>query len=89
MSQGVIVMDDNKVTVLLEDLISKFNAFGEGLELLNEKVDKGFKELREEMNMRFDGVDKRFEQNRQEHQQLMQMIKELDNEVQVEIKRVK
>ena len=29
------------------------------------------------------------EQNRQEHQQLMVMIKELDKEVQVEIKRAK
>lgn len=87
--EAVFVLDDNKVAVLLEDLMSKFQTFGEGLELLNEKVDKGFKELRKEMNSRFDGVDKRFEENRQEHQQLMQMVKELDHEVQFEIKRVK
>jgi len=64
-------MDDQKVAVLLEDLRAQFRTFGEGLQLLNDKVDKGFKE------------------NSQEHQQLMQMIKELDKEVQVEIKRVK
>jgi hypothetical protein len=32
-------MDDNKVAVLLEDLRTQFRTFGEGLQLLNEKLD--------------------------------------------------
>jgi hypothetical protein len=75
-------LDDNKVAVLIEDLLSKFRTFGEGLD-----------GLREEMNCRFNQLEHKFDshidQNREEHQQLMQMIKELDKEVQVEIKRVK
>ena len=82
-------MDDNKVAVLLEDLQKQFRTFGEGLQLLNTKVENGF----EEVNSRMNKLESRIEQmettNQQEHQQLMQMIKELDNEVQVEIKRVK
>ncbi len=63
-------MDDNKVTVLLEDLMAQFRTFGEGLQLLNDKVDQNIKE------------------NREEHQQLIQMVKELDTEV-VKMKRIK
>ncbi len=84
-------MDDNKVAVLLEDLMSQFRTFGEGLQLLNDKVDR--------VETKVDKIDKKldahigenrhdFETNRQEHQQLMQMIKELDTEV-FQIKRVK
>lgn len=78
-------MDDNKVAVLLEDLQSQFRTFGEGLQLVNDKIDR--------MDQRVERVEQKLdthiEQNRQEHQQLMVMIKELDKEVQVEIKRVK
>jgi hypothetical protein len=56
-------MDDNKVAVLLEDLRAQFRTFGEGMQLLNEKVENGFIE------------------NSREHQQLAQMINELDKEV--------
>jgi hypothetical protein len=84
-------MDDNKVAVLLEDLMSQFRTFGEGLQLLNDKVDR--------VETKVDNLDKKqdthteenrrdFEQNRQQHQQLMQMVKELDTEV-VQFKRVK
>jgi Sec-independent protein translocase protein TatA len=75
-------MDDNKVAVLLEDLISKFRTFGEGLDGLKDEL----QQFREETNHRFDKIEL---QNRQEHMQLMQMVKEVDREVQVEIKRVK
>jgi len=71
-------MEGNKVAVLLEDLRARFRTFGEGLQLLNNKVDRVEQKL-----------DSHIGQNRQEHQQLMQMIKELDKEVPVEIKRVK
>ena len=78
----MILVDDNKVAVLLEDLRSQFWTFGEGLQLLNEKVDNGF----EMLTNRVDNLEKN---NHQEHQQLKQIVKELDREVQVEIKRVK
>ncbi len=77
-------MDDNKVAVLLEDLMSQFRTFGEGLQLLNEKMDTHIEENRKELK----AIQSSLDQNHQEHQQLMQMIKELDTEV-VQIKRVK
>jgi predicted RNase H-like nuclease (RuvC/YqgF family) len=77
-------MDDNLVAVLIEDLQPQFRSFGEGLQLLNDKVDR--------VETKVDNLDKKLDthieenrrdvgQNRQEHQQLMQMIKELDTEV--------
>lgn len=90
------MLDDNKVAILLEDLRVQFRTFGEGLQLLNEKVDNGFESLngrvdKTESKMdRFEGkLTQLQDSNTQEHQQLMQMVKELDKEVQVEIKRVK
>ena len=82
-------MDDNKVSVLLEDLQSQFRTFGEGLQLINEKVDNGFTSVNGRMDKLETRLDRFEASNRQEHLQLMQMIKELDKEVQVEIKRVK
>ena len=43
-------MDDDKVAVLLEDLMPKFRTFGEGLE-----------GLRDEMNGRFDNLEQKLE----------------------------
>lgn len=81
-------MEDRKVTVLLEDLQAQFRTFGEGLQLLNEKVDKGFQEIKTEIDsIKTELINVKME-NRQEHQQLLQMVKELDTEV-VQIKRVK
>ena len=82
-------MDDHKVAVLLKELRSQFQTFGEGLQLLNDKVDKGFDTLNNRMDKMETRMDRMEANNCQEHQQLMQMIKELDKEVQVEIKRVK
>jgi peptidoglycan hydrolase CwlO-like protein len=96
-------MDDNKVGVLLEDLRAQFRTFGEGLQLLNEKVDREFSEIKsnisglknEVTNLKHEVINIKHEvssiktENHQEHQQLMQMVKELDLEVQVELKRVK
>lgn len=70
-------MDDQKVAVLLEDLRAQFQTFGEGLQLVNDKIDR--------MDQRLDRVEQKldthieenrrdFETNRREHQQLMQMI---------------
>lgn len=38
-------MDDNKVAVLLEDLRSQFRVFGDGMQMLNDKVDRVDKRL--------------------------------------------
>jgi len=78
-------MDDQKVAVLIEDLMSKFRTFGEGLQSLNEKFDTHIEENRKEFKAIQNGLDR----NHLEHHQLMQMVKELDNEVQTELKRVK
>ena len=63
----MILVDDNKVVVLLEDLRALFPAFGEGLQLLNEKVDNGF----EMLTNRLDNLENN---NHQEHQQLIQNL---------------
>lgn len=43
-------MDDYKVAVLVEDLMSKFRVFGEGLDGLRDEM----KQFRKETNNRFD-----------------------------------
>ncbi len=68
--------------------MSQFRTFREGLQLLNDKVDRGFNKL----NQRIDKLD---ENNRQEHKQIIQAVQDLDSEVKrfdtevVKIKRVK
>jgi hypothetical protein len=81
-------MDDNKVAILLEDLKAQFRTFGEGLQMLNDKVDQNIKENRQEHQQIIERIDHLSVENRQEHQLLMQMVKELDTEV-VKMKRVK
>ena len=73
--------------------MSQFHTFRENLQLLNDKVDNGFNSLNgrvDKLESRMDRLEGKLtllqESNTQEHQQLMQMIKELDKEVQVEIK---
>ena len=88
-------MDDKRVAVLLEDLMAKFNTFGEGLEMLNDKVDKGF----DTMNNRMDKLEARMDRmeadNQRDHKQIIQAIQDLNSEVKrldtevVQIKRVK
>jgi hypothetical protein len=85
-------MDDNKVVILIEDSRAQFRTFGEGLQLLNDKVDRveiKVDKLEQKLDTHIEENRRDFEANRREHQQLMQMVKELDKEVQVEIKRVK
>lgn len=63
-------MDDKRVAALLEHLSSQFETYEAGLQLLFERMEQGS----ESVNHRLDA----FEQtNRQEHMQLMQLIKEL------------
>lgn len=53
--------------------------------MLNDKIDR----VEQKLDFHVEQNQHEFDRNRQEHQQLMQIIKELDREVQVEIKRVK
>ena len=77
-------MEDSKVAVILEDLRSQFRVFGEGLQMLNEKVDQ--------VDNKVDALDKRLERheikNEEENRLLMQMIRELSEE-QKKLKRAK
>jgi hypothetical protein len=82
------MMDDNKVAVLLEDLFAKFRTFGEGLDGIRDEVKDIKQEITGFKNDTITRLDRIEYQNKQEHQQLAQMIKELDKEV-VQIKRVK
>jgi hypothetical protein len=85
-------MENDKVAVLLEDLRSQFRVFGEGLESVTGKIDR-LEQKVDRLDQKLDAhvLENRrdFDINRQEHQQLMQMITEVDREVQTEIKRVK
>lgn len=91
-------MDDNKVSVLLEDLRTQFRSFGEGLQIVNdkiEKVDQKVGSLQQEVKTIKDDIisiklDLKEHQNvdLREHQQIIQAIKELDTEV-IKLKRVK
>ena len=67
-------MEDNKVAVLLEDLRSQFRTFGDGLQLLNEKME----ENQQEHQLILRELQQNHQQIRLEHQQMMQMIRELE-----------
>ena len=71
-----------------EDLRAQFRTFGEGLQMLNDKVDQNIKENRREHQQIIERIDHLSVENRQEHQLFMQMVKELDTEV-IKMKRVK
>lgn len=85
-------MDEQKVAVLLEDLQAQFRTFGEGLQLVNDKIDRmdqRLERVEQKLDCHIEENRRDFETNRRKHQQLMQMVTELNKEVQVEIKRVK
>ena len=73
-------MDDNKVAVLIEDLMSQFRAFGEGQQILIGRMDKLETTVSDIKN---DLSDLRIEnqlehkENQREHQEFKQMILEL------------
>ncbi len=84
-------MEDSKVAVILEDLRSQFRVFGEGLQILNEKVDRVDIKV-EALDIKVDALDKRLERheikNEEENRLIMQMITELSEE-QKKLKRAK
>jgi hypothetical protein len=81
-------MDDNKVAVLVEDLMSQFRTFGEGQQILIDRMDRLETTV---AGMKNDLSDLRIEnqmehkENQREHQELKQMILELASD-QKEIK---
>ncbi|HBF35933.1 MAG TPA: hypothetical protein DDW50_01275 [Firmicutes bacterium] len=95
LKRGDKIMDDHKVAVLLEDLMSQIRTFGEGLQQLNDKVDTGFGTINNRMDKLETRIDRIEANNRQDHQQIIQAIEDLDSEVKrldtevVQIKRVK
>ena len=50
------ISERDRLAILLEDMQSDFRAFGEGLEVLDGKVERGFNES----NRQFRGVEQRF-----------------------------
>jgi hypothetical protein len=84
-------MEDNKVAVLLEQLMSQFRTFGEGLDDLRFEVKEIKKDLSNFQDKMADfrtETNLNFRENKQEHQQIIQAIKETDTEVQ-QLKRIK
>lgn len=80
----MIAVEDSKVAVILEDLRSQFRVFGEGLQALNEKVDK----IDQKLDAHIVENRRQFDQNALEHRLMLQMIKEL-NEEQTKLKQAK
>lgn len=91
-------MEDNQVAVLLEDLKAQFRTFGEGLQIVNHKIDnveQKVDSLQQEVNgLKNEVSGLKFElkefkaDNQREHQQIIQAVKELDTEV-VKLRRIK
>ncbi len=84
-------MEDNKVAVLLEDLRSQFRTFGDGLQFVQEKIEKldqRVERIEQKLDAHIEENRRDFESNRRDHQQVIQAVKELDTEV-VTLKRVK
>lgn len=83
--------EQRRTNVLLEQLMSQFNIFGEGLAQLNVKMDAHIEENQKEFKM----VQSGFDRNHQEHQLLKQMIEDLNTDIKrldtevIQIKRVK
>jgi Sec-independent protein translocase protein TatA len=67
--------------------------FGEGIDILRREMEEDINELKTEIKYGFQElhtqINKLEESNQTEHKQIIQAVKDLDNEVQVEIKRVK
>lgn len=97
-------MDDSKVAILLEDLRNQFQVFGEGLQMLRDKMDHLFEQNRQEHKLIIEQNQREhrqiveqnrrehrqiIEQNRQEHKLMMQMTQELNHDFRTESKRVK
>jgi hypothetical protein len=88
-------MEDNKVAILLEDLRAQFYLFEKGLQLLNDKVDTGFQDVKTEIDSIKSELTSVKYTNSQEHRQIIQAIQDLNTEIKrldtevIQIKRVK
>ena len=81
-------MDDSKVAALLEDIRSQFRVLGDGLQMLNEKIDAQGQKFSDKI----DSLDQRVisleVSNSNEHRLILHMLKELSEEQQ-KLKRAK
>jgi hypothetical protein len=67
-------MEDNNVAILLEDLRAQFRTFGAGLQLLNDKVDTGFQDVKTEIDSLKSELTSVKYTNSQEHRQIMNVL---------------
>ena len=83
--------EQRRTNILLEELASQFRTFGEGLQLLNDKMTTHIKENRKEFTL----IQHSLDRNHQEHQLLKQMVEDLNSDIKridtevVQIKRIK
>ena len=92
-----------EINVLLEQQRSQFNTFGEGLQQLNDKMDRHILENHQGFQQMTERIDHLVVENRQDHRQMKLMIQELavdqkeikqkvtdlDQEFETKIRRVK
>lgn len=79
---------DTKVAVLLEDIKSQFQVFGDGFQILNEKIDAQGQKLSDKIDSLNQRVISLEVSNSNEHLLILQMLKELSEEQQ-KLKRAK
>ena len=70
---------ERRFEVLIEQMGSDFSAFGEALQMLDQKVDRRF----DAVDQRFDGVDRRFSAADQRFDGIDQRFDGIDNELSV------
>ena len=75
--------------VLIEQMVSQFRTFGEGQQMLNEKVDRLEKKMQAGFMEVHTWISSLEKSNQEEHAEIIQKLERLDKEVQVELKRIK
>jgi phage shock protein A len=95
-------MDDSKVAVILEDLRSQFRVFGEGLQILNEKVDRVDKKVDtletkvdsletkvDSLDKKVDALDNRLERHELKDQEEHRLLMQMIRELSDEQQKLK
>jgi chromosome segregation ATPase len=95
-------MEDSKVAVILEDLRSQFRVFGEGLQMLNEKVDRVDNKVDiidkrvdtldykvNALDKKVDALDKRLERHEIKNEEENRLLMQMIRELSEEQKKLK
>ncbi|MDW7650379.1 MAG: hypothetical protein SCK29_00965 [Bacillota bacterium] len=95
-------MEDAKVAVILEDLRSQFRVFGEGLQLLNEKVGRVDKKVDgletkvdsleikvDVLDKKVDALDKRLERHETKNEEENRLLMQMVRELSEEQQKLK